>query len=185
MSLHTRPLLVATGRSATRLCSSIDWFHGPHESAHELAVTAAPMASRRCSGPKGTRGLLDAIDSGRLNLDILESSGRQFTAVFVSSRAPQRSRPTAGRSCESRQASRHESRHRTQPSAACFRTRKLPQHRSLSAERLITQLEMTTFTDSSAKVCFRFPFQELDILDSGSALVLVREREHLIVMSRP
>ena len=63
-----------------------------------------------------------------------------------------------------------------------FRTRKASRStRSLSAERLITQLEMMTSTElSGSGNVFDFALEKLDVLDSGLALVLAREGQHLI-----
>ena len=50
----------------------------------------------------------------------------------------------------------------------------------LSAERLITQLEMITSTESSAGDVLDRPLDELDVLDSGLALVSPRQLQHLV-----
>ena len=53
--------------------------------------------------------------------------------------------------------------------------------RSLSAERLITQLEMITSTESSGSgIALDLALEELDVVDAGLALVLARQRQHLV-----
>ena len=51
----------------------------------------------------------------------------------------------------------------------------------LSAERLMTQFEMTTSTDSSGSgIRSIVPFDELDVLHAGRALVAAGQLEHLV-----
>ena len=58
---------------------------------------------------------------------------------------------------------------------------RLAEHRGLSAERLITQLEMITSPDASRqRDLLDLPVQELDVLDAGLTLVRSRELEHLV-----
>ena len=51
----------------------------------------------------------------------------------------------------------------------------------LSVERLITQFEMTTSTESAGSgICSISALEEVDVRDAGLARVLPREREHLV-----
>ena len=53
--------------------------------------------------------------------------------------------------------------------------------RSLSAERLMTQLEMMTSTESSGSGMLSIsPFRNSTLFDAGLALVLARQRQHLV-----
>ena len=56
-----------------------------------------------------------------------------------------------------------------------------PAPRSLSADRLITQLEMMTSTDSSGSgICSISPFRNSTFVDAGLPLVLAGQGQHLV-----
>src|ERR1035437_9404557 len=89
MSLHTRSLLVAAGRSTTSLCSRVCRFYGPNEGAQKSAVY---LRCNRVNIDTSRREKLTrvfcAINSRWLDVDLLKPSRGEFAAIFVISESP-------------------------------------------------------------------------------------------------
>src|ERR1035438_10523096 len=89
MSLHTRSLLVAAGRSTTSRRSGVCWFHGPNEGAEEFAIH---LGCNRVDIDTGRREELTrifcAIDPRRLDVNLLKTSRGEFAAIFLIRKRP-------------------------------------------------------------------------------------------------
>src|ERR1019366_5210934 len=177
MSLHTRSLLVAAGRSATRFRSCVCGLDGPNESTHELAVHLRRHrvhidAFRR---EKLTR-IFCAVDTRRLNVDLLKTCSGEFAAIFVISERPRHTPDpqkhaladfwrdcASGNDIGNRNAPPRLQHPEGLSQYAVFVRRKVDHTiRDNHVDRVVRQWDMLDLA-----------LQELDILSTGFALVLI------------
>ena len=140
------------------------------------------------SGEKGPR-IFDAVDAGRLDVDLFESRRRQAWRDTRSSSSAPAMQPT--QSSMLRRISAGTSPRMTTSETANrppgLSTRKASRKtRSLSAERLMTQLEMITSTELSGSGMFSIsPFRNSTFSTPALRLILPARASISSVMSRP
>jgi hypothetical protein len=177
-----RPL--PNGRGSDRSRSRTAALDGANEGAHEFAIHF------RCDGihidslaGKELAGVVDAVDARGFHVDLLEAGRGQLGAVFVLfERSGHASHPQKNVLRISGSIAPFVTTSETASRPPGFNTRKASwSTRSLSAERLMTQLEMMTSTELSGSgmlsIC---PFRNSTFVDPGLALVLFRQGEHLV-----
>ena len=133
-------------------------------------------------GKEGPR-ILDAVNARRLDLDLVESRLGELRDVFVLfKRSGHAAHPEQHAFAISGGTSPRVTTSETANRPPGFRTRKASCNtRSLSPERLITQLEMITSTRIvGQRDVLDFAFEKFDVLNAALALVLARERQHFV-----
>ena len=155
------------------------------ERAHELAVHFRRHGIHVNSllVQEGAR-VLDFVHPRRLNVDLFESRFRQLRRILrILQRAGDAAHPELHALANLPPAPRRAPPRRTRRSRPPgFSTRNASRStRSLSPERLITQLEMITSTElSGSGMCSISPFRNSTFVHAGLALILPRQRQHLV-----
>ena len=116
--LITSLALIAAGRSAASLIFELDGLTARMNAPMNLPSTCAGQGIYiHAFASEEFSGILDAINAGRFNLNLLKSGARQLIAVFVFFECSRdAAQPTAEHSCGFRAAFRRESQHRIRPS---------------------------------------------------------------------
>ena len=147
--------------------------------------TCGPIAST--SSPWSARNderVLDAVDARRLDADRVEPGGRELRAVLaLVERAGDAADPQEDVLPDLAPGCRPASRRRTPRTGRPASARETPpaSTRSLSADRLMTQFEMMTSTESSGSgMLLDLALQELDVRRRRTLLVLARQLQHLV-----